>query len=57
VAKGDSMIPPAAQRSMAARAGADMAKEAGSHAVYMSQPQAVAALIDKAARTVAAKTR
>jgi hypothetical protein len=30
---------------------------AGSHAGYMSQPQAVATLIDKAARTVVAKAR
>jgi len=34
---------------MAQRAGAVVGEVAGSHAVYVSQPQAVAALIEKAA--------
>jgi hypothetical protein len=46
------MIPPPAQRQMAARAGATVAEAAGSHAIYISQPEAVAALIAKAAKSV-----
>ena len=49
VATEDRMIPPAAQRFMATRAGATMAEERGSHAIYVSQPGAVAALIAEAA--------
>jgi pimeloyl-ACP methyl ester carboxylesterase len=45
----DKMIPPAAQRSMANRAGSTVVEVKGSHAIYVSQPQAVAALIEKAA--------
>jgi hypothetical protein len=44
------MIPPAAQRFMAHRAGASVQEIAGSHAIYVSQPDAVARLISKAAR-------
>jgi len=43
------MIPPPAQQFMAKRAGATITEVAGSHAVYVSQPNAVAALIEKAA--------
>jgi hypothetical protein len=43
------MIPPAAQRAMAKRAGATVVESKGSHAIYVSQPRAVAALIDQAA--------
>ena len=50
VAKDDRMIPPPAQRFMSKRAGATVSEVAGSHAVYVSQPKAVAALIEKAAR-------
>ena len=49
VATEDRMIPPAAQRAMSQRAGARVEEAAGSHAVYVSQPQAVAAIITKAA--------
>jgi hypothetical protein len=42
------MIPPSAQRAMAQRAGAATVDVAASHAVYMSQPAAVAALIRQA---------
>jgi pimeloyl-ACP methyl ester carboxylesterase len=49
----DRMIPPDAQRAMSKRAGATVAEVSGSHAVYVSQPQAVAALIEKAALAVA----
>src|SRR4030095_9613182 len=53
VATEDRMIPPDAQRAMSRRAGATVVEEKGSHAVYVSQPQAVAALIEKAAAGVA----
>lgn len=49
VASDDKMIPPPAQRAMAQRAGATVAETAGSHAVYVSKPQVVADLIEKAA--------
>jgi pimeloyl-ACP methyl ester carboxylesterase len=49
VATDDRMIPPPAQRAMAERAGATVAEAAGSHSIYLSQPQAVANLIKQAA--------
>ncbi|GAA3646310.1 alpha/beta hydrolase [Nonomuraea antimicrobica] len=49
VATEDRMIPPPAQRSMAERAGASVVEAIGSHAVYVSQPAAVAGLIRQAA--------
>jgi pimeloyl-ACP methyl ester carboxylesterase len=49
VASDDRMIPPPLQRKMAARAGSTVAEETGSHAIYVSQPHAVAALIAQAA--------
>jgi pimeloyl-ACP methyl ester carboxylesterase len=49
VAADDHMIPPPAQRQMAARAGAQVAETPGSHAVYVSRPEAVADLIEQAA--------
>ncbi|MGW7366224.1 alpha/beta fold hydrolase [Streptomyces sp. NPDC054841] len=49
VAADDRMIPPPAQRAMAERAGATVSETAGSHAVYVSQPEAVAELIRQAA--------
>ncbi|MFE2164919.1 alpha/beta fold hydrolase [Streptomyces sp. NPDC059447] len=49
VASDDRMIPPPAQRVMADRAGATVSETAGSHAVYVSQPEAVAELIRQAA--------
>ncbi|MGF7183175.1 alpha/beta hydrolase [Tunturiibacter psychrotolerans] len=49
VATEDKMIPPDAQRFMAKRAQAEVIEVKGSHAVYVSQPQAVADLIAKAA--------
>ncbi len=52
VASNDKMIPPAAQRGMAARAGAKVEEAAGSHAIYVSQPARVAAIIEEAARGV-----
>ncbi|QIN83296.1 alpha/beta fold hydrolase [Rubrobacter tropicus] len=52
VATEDRMIPPQAQRSMSARAGSTVEEVAGSHSIYLSQPAAVAALIEKAASQV-----
>ena len=52
VATDDHMIPVPAQRMMAERAGAKTVDQAGSHAVYVSQPEAVAAWIEEAAKRV-----
>jgi len=52
VATDDRMIPPAAQRQMAQRAGATVSEVAGSHAVYVSRPDAVAEVIRRAASAV-----
>jgi pimeloyl-ACP methyl ester carboxylesterase len=52
VATQDLMIPVDAQRSMADRAGSTVAEVAGSHAVYVSKPKEVAALIRRAAKEV-----
>jgi pimeloyl-ACP methyl ester carboxylesterase len=57
VATEDRMIPPDAQRGMSKRAGSTVVEVSGSHAVYVSQPQAVAALIEKAALGVASAKR
>ena len=48
----DRMIPPDAQRFMAGRAGATQVEAAGSHAIYVSRPEAVAALIETAVKEV-----
>jgi pimeloyl-ACP methyl ester carboxylesterase len=50
VATDDRMIPPAAQRFMSSRAGATVVEVSGSHAIYVSQPTAVAKLITQAAK-------
>src|SRR6185295_9575887 len=52
VSTDDKMIPPAAQRFMSKRAGSTVAEVAGSHAIYVSQPNAVAELIEQAASGV-----
>ncbi len=49
VAADDKMIPPAAQRTMASRAKATVVETPGSHAIYVSNPGAVAKLIEQAA--------
>ena len=49
VATDDRMIPPPAQRAMAERAGATVLEVPASHAVYVSQPEAVAAVVLRAA--------
>jgi hypothetical protein len=43
------MIPPPAQREMSGRAGSTVEETAASHSLYVSQPEAVAAIIKKAA--------
>jgi pimeloyl-ACP methyl ester carboxylesterase len=45
----DLMIPPGAQRAMSERAGSTVVEVSASHAVYVSQPAAVADLIKQAA--------
>jgi len=49
VATDDRMIPPPAQRAMAERAGATVVETAASHSVYVSKPEAVVELIERAA--------
>jgi pimeloyl-ACP methyl ester carboxylesterase len=51
----DRMIPPDAQRTMSKRAGVKVVEVKGSHAIYLSHPQDVAALIEKAAQSAARK--
>lgn len=53
VTADDHMIPAPAQRQMAARAHATTVETAGSHAVYVSNPQVVADLIEQAAKGAA----
>jgi pimeloyl-ACP methyl ester carboxylesterase len=50
VATDDHMIPPPAQRAMSERAGSTVTETPASHAIYVSQPQAVADLIKQAAQ-------
>ena len=52
IATDDKMIPPDAQRSMSKRAGSTVVEVKGSHAIYVSQPEAVASVIDQAAKSV-----
>jgi len=57
VATADKMIPPDAQRAMSKRAGSTVVEVEGSHAIYVSQPGAVAQLIEQAAKSLALVTR
>ena len=57
VSTDDRMIPPDAQRAMSKRAGSTVVEVKGSHAVYVSQPRAVADLIAKSANAVAVATQ
>jgi len=57
IATDDKMIPPDAQRAMSKRAGSTVVEVKASHSVYVSQPQAVASLIEKAATGVASATK
>src|SRR6267143_108641 len=52
IATDDRMIPPDAQRAMSKRAGTTVVEVKGSHAIYVSQPGAVAALIEHAAKGI-----
>jgi pimeloyl-ACP methyl ester carboxylesterase len=52
VSTEDKMIPPDAQRAMSNRAGSTVVEVKGSHSVYISQPQAVASLIEDAATSL-----
>jgi pimeloyl-ACP methyl ester carboxylesterase len=52
IAAEDRMIPPPAQREMSARAGSTIVEVEASHSVYVSQPAAVAELIEEAASAV-----
>jgi pimeloyl-ACP methyl ester carboxylesterase len=56
LATDDHMIPPPAQRAMSERAGATVVEAPGSHAIYVSRPDAVADLIKVAAEQVAVET-
>src|SRR6266542_1923058 len=56
IATDDHMIPPPAQRTMAERIGATVTETPGSHAVYVSNPAAVASLITQAARSAVRET-
>src|SRR5207253_2016199 len=52
VTTDDKMIPPPAQHFMSKRAGSTVVEVAGSHAIYVSQPDAVATLIENASKGV-----
>ena len=54
VTNDDKMIPAPAQHFMSKRAGSTVVEVAGSHAIYVSQPNAVAEIIEKAAAKVKA---
>src|SRR5947199_9457508 len=50
VSTDDKMIPPPAQRFMSKRVGATVIEVAASHSIYVSRPDAVAALIEQAVK-------
>jgi pimeloyl-ACP methyl ester carboxylesterase len=50
VATEDKMIPPPAQRYMSKRADSTVVEAKGSHAIYVSQPKLVAAIVETAAK-------
>jgi pimeloyl-ACP methyl ester carboxylesterase len=52
IASDDRMIPPPAQRAMSQRAGATISETGGSHAVYVSKPDAVVAIVKQAALAI-----
>lgn len=53
LAKGDLVIPPAAQQQMAGRAGATIEEVEGGHLAFIAQAPATAALIETAAKAAA----
>jgi hypothetical protein len=50
----DRMIPPPGQREMSGRADATVVEADSSHSLYVSQPEAVVALIERAPSEVKA---
>jgi len=56
VATDDHMIPPPAQRFMSKRAGSTVRESPGSHAIYVSRPAPVVALIEQAAGALTRKS-
>jgi len=52
IASDDRAIAPALLRQMAERSGAETVEVAASHVIYITQPRAVADVIDRAARAV-----
>ena len=56
IATEDRMTPPPLQRFMATRTGATIVEAAGSHVIFVSNPEAVATLIKEAAKGVKAAT-
>ena len=52
VTTDDRMIPPPLQREMSERAGATVVETPGSHSIYVSKPDVVAGLIERAASDV-----
>ncbi|HXW37523.1 MAG TPA: alpha/beta hydrolase [Nitrososphaerales archaeon] len=57
VTSEDKMIPPPAQRFMANRAGSEVIEVAGSHAVFVSQPDKVAELLERASDGVSRRAK
>jgi len=57
VATDDRMIPPLAQRFVSKRAGSTVRESPGSHAIYVSRPAPVVALIKQAARALETASR
>jgi pimeloyl-ACP methyl ester carboxylesterase len=53
----DKMIPPNAQRAMSKRAGSTVIEVKSSHSVFLSHPQAVAQLIEQAAKGALVATK
>jgi len=51
------MIPPDAQRAMSKRTGSHVTEIKGSHAIYLSQPHALATMIAQAASGAAMTAR
>jgi pimeloyl-ACP methyl ester carboxylesterase len=52
VTADDRMIPPSPQREMSGRAGSTVTETAGSHAIYVSNPDVVVDVIERAASEV-----
>ena len=53
ITEDDTVFPVVAQEALAARAGSQTARLASSHSPFLSQPDAVADVIEKAAQSVA----